>query len=358
MTTLRVTHTAAEGTLVSGDPRPHHGILKNAGFRWSRNVGWYIQGSRDRAPRTATIERVADELRAVGFDVEVEIDTTSRTTAEREADREERLLARQDALDSKADRLAAASTALHSRADEMLSVIPFGQPILVGHHSERRDRNYRDRIWNTMGRAVETGHDADEAQRRADASRANLRRHESMGTTLRRIERLEADLRKAERRLAGNPCMVSGKAFKAEADVTPGETKTCVLCSREYQVTPERTVGVHYMHPSFDAPPTGAELDRVLAWQSSLTDEIAYWKAHVAEIEAAGGKVWGPDDFVKGDIVVTRGDRKYEVLRVNKKSVTIPAVITRPGPDGVSRPGSLSWTDTLPYNEVTGKENG
>ena len=29
--------------------------------------------------------------------------------------------------------------------DKALSVIPFGQPILIGHHSEKRDRNYRRR---------------------------------------------------------------------------------------------------------------------------------------------------------------------------------------------------------------------
>jgi hypothetical protein len=41
----------------------------------------------------------------------------------------------------------------HGRAKQMASVIPFGQPILVGHHSEKRDRNYRDKIHNTFGKA-------------------------------------------------------------------------------------------------------------------------------------------------------------------------------------------------------------
>lgn len=41
----------------------------------------------------------------------------------------------------------------HDRAHEMASVIPFGQPILVGHHSEKRDRNYRGRIHDTFGKA-------------------------------------------------------------------------------------------------------------------------------------------------------------------------------------------------------------
>lgn len=38
--------------------------------------------------------------------------------------------------------------AMVNGARKMADVIPFGQPILVGHHSEKRDRNYRGRIEN------------------------------------------------------------------------------------------------------------------------------------------------------------------------------------------------------------------
>jgi len=41
------------------------------------------------------------------------------------------------------------------RAREMASVIPFGQPILVGHHSEKRDRAYRAKIENGHRAAYE-----------------------------------------------------------------------------------------------------------------------------------------------------------------------------------------------------------
>ena len=34
----------------------------------------------------------------------------------------------------------------HAQAQEMAQAIPFGQPILVGHHSERADRRYRERV--------------------------------------------------------------------------------------------------------------------------------------------------------------------------------------------------------------------
>lgn len=44
---------------------------------------------------------------------------------------------------------------LYSSAKEMASHIPFGQPILVGHHSEKKDRNYRDKIHDKFGKSFE-----------------------------------------------------------------------------------------------------------------------------------------------------------------------------------------------------------
>jgi DNA repair ATPase RecN len=43
----------------------------------------------------------------------------------------------------------------------MASVIPFGQPILIGHHSEKRDRNYRARITSNMNKSCELQKKAD-----------------------------------------------------------------------------------------------------------------------------------------------------------------------------------------------------
>ncbi len=53
------------------------------------------------------------------------------------------------------------SEQLHAKAKQMSSVIPFGQPILVGHHSEKSDRRYRDKIHNTFGKSFEAAEKAD-----------------------------------------------------------------------------------------------------------------------------------------------------------------------------------------------------
>lgn len=76
-------------------------------------------------------------------------------------------------LNNRADKLSAASQGDWNKAHTMAQAIPFGQPILVGHHSEKSDRAYRNRIWNTQKRAYEQGKKAEHAQQRAHAAETN-----------------------------------------------------------------------------------------------------------------------------------------------------------------------------------------
>ncbi len=64
--------------------------------------------------------------------------------------RQERKRARYESLAAKATQQ---SNAVYKSASSMAQCIPFGQPILIGHHSERRDRNFRNRIHNTYGKS-------------------------------------------------------------------------------------------------------------------------------------------------------------------------------------------------------------
>lgn len=63
--------------------------------------------------------------------------------------------------------------------------IPMGQPILVGHHSEKRHRRDLDKSWNAMGKSVEYSKKADDYQNRvaywaAKANTINLSMPESL----------------------------------------------------------------------------------------------------------------------------------------------------------------------------------
>lgn len=71
---------------------------------------------------------------------------------------------------SKADQESQASL---TQAKSMASAIPFGQPILVGHHSEGRDRNYRGRIENKYRKGFELMKRAEELRSRAEGMSNN-----------------------------------------------------------------------------------------------------------------------------------------------------------------------------------------
>lgn len=63
--------------------------------------------------------------------------------------------AKRERLEQRAARAEQESEARYTRAKNMGDAIPFGQPILVGHHSERRDRNYRGKIHANMQKSIE-----------------------------------------------------------------------------------------------------------------------------------------------------------------------------------------------------------
>jgi hypothetical protein len=67
------------------------------------------------------------------------------------------------------------STQYYKSSHDMVSGIPMGQPILVGHHSEKGHRKLLDKSWNAMGKSVEFSNKAESYERRADywATRAN-----------------------------------------------------------------------------------------------------------------------------------------------------------------------------------------
>jgi len=61
----------------------------------------------------------------------------------------------------------------HERARQMAQALPLGQPVLVGHHSEGRDRNYRKRIHSTFSRAFAHLEKAEQLSRRAEVAESN-----------------------------------------------------------------------------------------------------------------------------------------------------------------------------------------
>lgn len=277
MATITITHSRAEGTLIEGSVKGDGvwEVVRQHRFRPSRMVGLYLPHSRDREADTWRINRAKAALEEAGHTVTVEIDEeTRRTFAEAEADRVERAADRADRFSGYADNAARSSDARRKKADDISRRFEFGQPILVGHHSERRARRDQERIYDNMHRSFEDADRAGHFQNRADAAERYEEHRNNPYRTMRRLEKLRAELRAEQRR---HGC----------ADGT------------EHPVS-----------------------DRHAREVRDLTEEIEYWEELIAKAEADGVKIWRPDDFAPGDFALLRGDW-YQVARVNPKTLSI-----------------------------------
>ncbi|MFG1965739.1 DUF3560 domain-containing protein [Nonomuraea sp. NPDC049028] len=171
-------------------------ILRKHGFHFFPSIKMIgIRQSRDQAAKRWKINGGADALRAAGFEVTVEIDDTPRDRAQVLADQSDRLDDRRDALAAKAQRHAGNAAAAADRANQISERFSGGQPILIGHHSERSARRDQKRMDSAMRKSIEEDKTAQEAARRANAVGNQAAYSARPRVTARRIKRLESDLR-------------------------------------------------------------------------------------------------------------------------------------------------------------------
>lgn len=202
--------------------------------------------------------------------------------------------ARAERFEGYAGNAAARSRAAFNGVHRITDMIPLGQPILVGHHSERRARRDAERIESGMRKGSEEYKKAEYWQRRARATVARAERREEPGAISRRIEELERDRRKHVR------------------DMTPTGLK-----DKQGNVWME---GRYWVKES-SVPRIVAECER---WIEHIDTRLAYERALY---EASGGTFAEQKaaEGVKpevGGLVLARGDW-CEVLRVNPKTVTM-----------------------------------
>jgi hypothetical protein len=299
---LTITHSAAEGTMLEGSVRGDGAwdAIKAAQATY-RIRGWKyfpsiraigVRNSRDRAPQLSLIDATAAVLRDAGFEVDVQVDATPRAMEDAEADRAERMDDRAAALRAKAARKGAEAAGRHAAADAISDGIPMGQPILVGHHSERRHRRDLERMHNHTRKGIELGREAEQAAGRAESAERHMDVRQAPGVVARRIERLEADRRKVQRNLDG------------------------------YTRNHRDHSGAIY-HQEVSAPASGRYREQMEASAAELDEKIRYWKGVQAEQRESGTPAPpGPDSVKVGDWVGSWAGWR-EVVRVNKVSVTV-----------------------------------
>jgi hypothetical protein len=86
---------------------------------------------------------------------------------------EEKRQARIERFLALSEKIKSESNNKYSQAGKLASVIPFGQPILVGHHSEGRDRRYRARIERMFDNSFKLQEKAEYYRQKAESAKNN-----------------------------------------------------------------------------------------------------------------------------------------------------------------------------------------
>ena len=237
--------------------------------------------------------------------------TTERTSfAERLEAKRERAEERAERYTEYAENAATRGDARLERARGMADGIPFGQPILVGHHSEKRDRAYRGRIHNNFAKGFEEHQKARHYEEKAAAASRGTE-EKSLPFMHRRLKEAETNLRKVTRSLA--ECERPDYAERCQG-LDPEQLRLWIVNAK--------------------------------ARQADDQEQVEYWQAQIAaksaQVVEAGGAVFSPADVAKGDVVVIARRGPYLVERVNALTVSVSEMV-----------GNYRWKQTRPYAEIT-----
>jgi hypothetical protein len=153
--------------------------VKVAGFSWAAKQDLFF--AMWSPSREDLLTELAGEIR--------DEDTSLVDRAEQRADR----------FEGYQERRAADAASAHKAVAAIADNIPMGQPILVGHHSERHARRDAERIENGMRRACKMWDTSQYWKERAAGALSHAKYLERADVRARRIKTLEAEHRKRER---------------------------------------------------------------------------------------------------------------------------------------------------------------
>jgi len=211
----------------------------------------------------------------------------------------ERKQAKVDRFEGYAANAQARSATAYRTAHRIVDSIPLGQPIIVGHHSERRHRRDIERCHRNTQRSIDENDKAEHWARRAAAVEDDTSIHTDdpdAGNKLRaKIAELEARrdrikaINRAHRTAKGDPVKLAAALAKMDP---PGLTERE---TREIERVPTHQRPTHGGYPGYKLTNMGGNLRRYqqrLAGldqaQARLTDGRWLWTKYAGKCEDCG----------------------------------------------------------------------
>lgn len=154
--------------------------VKNAGYTWAPKQELFVAPAWSPAREDIALELAGD------------IEDEDTSLVDRAEDRAER-------FDQYSEHRAQDAESAERSVQAIAGGIPLGQPILVGHHSERHARRDAEKIENGMRKAIKAWETSAYWLQRASGAIAAAKYKERPDVRARRIKGLEADLRKMQK---------------------------------------------------------------------------------------------------------------------------------------------------------------
>lgn len=187
-----------KGFLVKGDTYPLKNTIKAMGGKWNGGLkGWVVPPTSAKA-----INKLRKEKRLSVTALKTEEDVYRRISAAERLDlRKEKYEKKAERWENSAAKKGKEAAALRESSQKLIENIPFGQPMLIGHHSYNADKNRREKSWNQFGKSIHMQDEADETSRKA---RIISRVADRLGTTADlqgRIAKTEKELNHARNKV-------------------------------------------------------------------------------------------------------------------------------------------------------------
>lgn len=314
--------------------------VRAAGFIWAPQQGIFV------APMW-TPERADLLMELCG-----EIGDEDTSLVERAEERAERFDGYRDHRQADAEHARAAVARL---ADN----IPLGQPILVGHHSERHARKDAARIENGMRRAVQMWDTAEYWKQRAAGALRHAKYKERPDVRARRIKTIEAAQRKAERELtASRPFLRLWRKLHEPDSITRKDGAATTLRDRALHLARIEDT-FHGLWSELDRNEVTAEETqrKAIAAHERIQAHCARWIAHYehrlayerALQQESGGTATDKTGPEQGGAVrcwcsPAHGRAWSYIQKVNRVSVTVL--------DNWGN-GGKNFTRTIPFDKLT-----
>jgi phospholipid N-methyltransferase len=310
-----------------------YAAVKAAGFAWAPKQEIFV------APMwTPSREDIA--LQFCG-----EIGDEDTTLCERAEDRAER-------FDGYRENRTADAEQARAAVARIADGLPLGQPILIGHHSERHARKDAERIENGMRRAVNMWETADYWKRRAAGALHAAQYKERPDVRARRIKGIEADARKIERTNAeaAEQLRLWSIVAQACAEGKPnahdmalrvanvgGYASQCFPLA-DYPRDPPASQyeGQMGLYSALDGGViTAAQAAEIgQRWARGGSEHRARWSAHYAHriayeramLAEGGGLAADAFDLQPGGIIQSTRGRRQVILKVNRRDGVVLSV--------------------------------